>query len=179
VIAALAGRRIDAVEASSPSFPLEHAMLVAERLRGAFIREKIDTLVCSAACGADLIALAVAGQISIRRRVILPFDREKFRATSVTDRPGSWVVEYDRILQEVEMARDLVILDGYDSSEEAYRQANRRIFADALSQSIGTPKDVLSFVVWDGQARSGSDATFEFLQSAAELELRIIEVSTL
>ncbi len=72
-----------------------------------------------------------------------------------------------------------MILDGDDRSEEAYPLANRRIVADALSLSIGTPKQVLGFVVWDDQARSGSDATFDFLQTAAQRGLRIVEVSTL
>src|SRR6476646_7796432 len=58
--AALAGRRIDAADSEKSRFPLANVSLVRDRLRELFIKRGVDTLVCSAACGADLVALEVA-----------------------------------------------------------------------------------------------------------------------
>ena len=47
-------------------------------------------LIRSAACGADLLALDIAGEFGVERHVVLPFAVQAFRASSVTDRPGEW-----------------------------------------------------------------------------------------
>ena len=52
----------------------------------------MSVLVCSAACGADLIALQAAGRVSLRRRIVLPFEPSRFRDSSVVDRPGDWAL---------------------------------------------------------------------------------------
>ena len=90
MIVALAGRRIDKPDADAPRFPLTGVDLVRGRLHHLLSEKKVTTFVCSAACGADLLALAAARDLGIRRRVILPFTRERFRVTSVVDRPGDW-----------------------------------------------------------------------------------------
>ena len=60
---------------------------VKEKLKHLFIANSITYLVRSWACGADLIALDIAGQLNISRKMVLPFDAETFRSTSVIDRP--------------------------------------------------------------------------------------------
>ena len=112
MIIAVAGRRIDAAEAETPRFPLENVALVGRRLDARFEREGATAMVSSAACGADLVALMVAGRRGIRRRLVLPFGREKFRETSVTDRPGDWGPMYDQVLAELDPTRDVVTLEG-------------------------------------------------------------------
>ena len=70
-VVALAGRRIDAADAANPFSPRQvrgRSRSVAALLRA----ERIEALVCSAACGADLIALEAAGALGLRRRVVLP-----------------------------------------------------------------------------------------------------------
>src|SRR5690242_3473732 len=109
---ALAGRRIDPPDGELPRFPLATVPLVLDRLRALFVERGADTLVCSAACGADLVALDVSGALGMRRRVVLPFDAAKFRETSVTDRPGDWGPLYDRIVEAARRAGDLVALEG-------------------------------------------------------------------
>ncbi len=59
-VIALAGRRIDAADAAMPRFPLENIPLVRKRLADLLVQERAVALVCSAACGADLIALEEA-----------------------------------------------------------------------------------------------------------------------
>ena len=70
----------------------------------------MQVVVSSAACGADLLALEQAGGLGLRRRVVIPFDRERFRAGSVVDRPGDWGGLYDSILDAVGAQGDLVVL---------------------------------------------------------------------
>jgi hypothetical protein len=107
MIIALAGRRVDAPGAKPPRFPLQNVDLVRMRVRVMLEARAAKVVVCSAACGADLIALSEAGSLGLRRRVVLPFDRKRFRDTSVTDRPGGWGPVYDQVLDDVETAGDL------------------------------------------------------------------------
>jgi hypothetical protein len=62
-VAALAGRRVDAADAAAPRFPLANVGAVRERLKTLLRAQGSAALVCSAACGADLIALDVAGAL--------------------------------------------------------------------------------------------------------------------
>src|SRR6185437_8645876 len=109
MIFSLAGRRVDAPDSLPMRFPLHNVELVRGRLRALLERHPPGTLVCSAACGSDLLALEAAGDLGWRRRVILPFERGRFRDSSVTDRPGDWGALYDRILDEVQALNDLSI----------------------------------------------------------------------
>jgi hypothetical protein len=81
VALALAGRRIDAEGADTPRFPLSQVETVRRRMHDLFVGQQIGAIVRSAAYGADLVALEEAGKLGIRRRVVLPFAKERFRQT--------------------------------------------------------------------------------------------------
>jgi hypothetical protein len=104
MILALAGRRIDAADAEEKRLPLEDADAVAERIRTRFEALRPTFLVCSGACGADLLALHGAKSLGIHRRIVLPFDSTRFRTTSVLDRPANstwdWGAIFDEQIQE-------------------------------------------------------------------------------
>jgi hypothetical protein len=178
VIIALAGRRIDAADSKQPRFPLANVALVRERVRAMLKEEGATALVCAAACGADLIALEEAGSLKLRRRVVLPFERIRFRETSVVDRPGDWGPLYDRILNQVEAAKDLVVL-GSMAEEDAYLAANRGILdeANVLAQQRG--ERVNAALVWNGESRGERDITEEFGNEARLRGWPVVEVSTL
>jgi hypothetical protein len=177
VIIALAGRRIDPPDAATPRFPLENVSLVTQRLRALFNTRTVKVVVSSAACGADLLALSVAGQVGIRRRVILPFGRDKFRETSVVDRPGDWGPVYDRVLDEASATGDIVTLEGTADDAEAYAAANDTILkqAAALAQS---GEETLATLVWEGGSRGSDDLTAAFGAEARKRGLTVIEVGT-
>src|SRR5882757_8992673 len=88
-VLALAGRRIDAPETEPPRFPLKNVPMVRERLAALLAAEHAEALVCSAACGADLIALEEAERLGLRRRIVLTFPPNRFCVASLTDRPGN------------------------------------------------------------------------------------------
>jgi hypothetical protein len=121
VIIAAAGRRIDAEDATSARFPLKNVALVQQRLDELFGREAATALVSSGACGADLVALTVAGARQMRRRMVLPFSRDEFRTSSVTDRPGDWGPVYDRVLAELDKTGDVVTLAGHAAGDAPLR----------------------------------------------------------
>jgi hypothetical protein len=177
MIIALAGRRIDAEGAKAARFPLENTGMVVSRLRAMLKAQVAVALVSSAACGADLLALAEAGSLGLRRRIILPCSRDRFRETSVTDRPGNWGAVYDEILDAIEQNGDLVVTGG--ASEKAdYSAANLAILDEAagLAAKLGVPLTVA--LVWEGTSRGDHDITEEFGLEARRRGLPVIEIST-
>jgi hypothetical protein len=171
-VIALSGRRIDAVDAQQTRFPLSAAQLVRLRIAELLRREGARVLVCSAACGADLIALEEAGRLGVRRRVVLPFAPERFRETSVTDRPGDWGRVFDRVVTEARHAGDLVVVKLGDNEDEAYASANKAIVREAQTLCrngpLGAGRRPIAAIVWEGAPRTGDDMTEGFRRLAAE-----------
>ena len=134
MIIALAGRRVDPADAKEQRFPLDNVESVRTRARAVLKKLGATALVSSAAWGADLIALSEAGQLGLRRRVILPFERRRFRETSVTDRPGEWGPLYDQVLDAVEAAGKLAGLTG---KPRVIYPRHRFSIRDLLSSQLG------------------------------------------
>jgi len=110
--------------------------------------------------------------------VILPFDRDRFRGTSVTDRPGGWGALYDRILNEVELAGDLVI-ESAPAGQDAYAFASIRILDEAGCLAAGSGEDRAAVVVWNGSARGPGDLAEAFGAAAKARGMTVLQVSTL
>ncbi len=186
MIIALAGRRIDAPDATIPRFPLENAAAVRERIYTFLVDRKARALVCSAACGADLLALDAAGELGIQRRIILPFEQHRFRESSVTDRPGEWGALFDLIIKDVQAAGNLVILSDEGEDDAIFAVANRTILDEALALACLAPHDkreqsansVLTVLVWDGQSRGEGDLTADFADEARARGLPVVEIAT-
>jgi hypothetical protein len=170
-VIALAGRRIDKLDAATPRFPLANVELVRERIAALLSAEHAEALVCSAACGADLLALGEAERLGLRRRIVLPFPPERFRKKSVIDRPGNWGPMFDRLVAAARAAGDLVILPNTgDDSDAAYAEANQAIIREAAAL-VRTNADVIpgrlvAAIVWEGSARAGTDASGGLLSLA-------------
>jgi len=179
MIIALAGRRVDAPDAKSVRFPStpENLETVRKRILDLLQAKGASALVSSAACGADLLALSAAGTLGLRRIVMLPFERAKFRETSVTDRPGDWASLYDTILDEVQKAGDLQVLD-LTSDEEAYAETNHLIVDEAISLGQKLRVPVNAALVWDGNSRGKGDLTEDFGGYARSRKIDVIEVMT-
>jgi hypothetical protein len=178
MILALAGRRVDSPDAKEPRFPPRNVETVRTRARAVLTEKGATGLVSSAACGADLIALSEAGQLGLRRRVILPFERKRFRETSVTDRPGEWGPLYDRILDAVAAAGDLMVLHN-GSDDQAYSAANRAILDEAVALAQAVHEPAIAVLIWDGASRGDHDLTEEFGAEARRRGLAVTEVRTI
>lgn len=177
MIIALAGRRVDTAGAKPARFPLQNVDQVRVRVRAALEAPGAKVLVCSAACGADLIALSEAGSLGLRLRVVLPFNRKRFRDISVTDRPGEWGAVYDRILDDVQAKGDLVVMET-TAGAEAYSAANLAILDEAASLAKQLHYATCAALVWDGVSRGPHDITEEFGIEARKRGLAVIEVKT-
>ena len=162
---ALAGRRIDAKNAKSSRFPPNNLEFVRHALREFFWSTHTDTLVSSAACGADLLALDEAGKLGIRRLVVLPSSPEEFLQSSVNDRPGDWQSIYQRAIAESEL---LVLQSG------SYAEASTTILDEAAKHP-----PVTAVLVWDGQSRGEGDLSESFGVEAKRRGFPVVTISTL
>jgi hypothetical protein len=177
-VAAIAGRRFDKPD-GPPRFPRSNDALVRRRIRDVLERRRVQTLVASAACGADLAALEIAEQLRIRRVVFLPHDPETFRERSVVDRAPDWGSRYDRVIEALRAAGDLHVLNAPGSGDAAYRATSDALLSETLKLAATSHVPAIAIVVWDGESRGPDDFTDHFRQSAAIRELPIEEVGTL
>jgi hypothetical protein len=170
-----AGRRIDAPGAPE-RFPLRHRDRVRAALAACLAASRPVVQISSAACGADLLALEAAGELGIRRRIILPFDVGRFRAVSVVDRPGDWGPLFDAVIASVAAAGDLVVLDGGEG-DAAYDRVNRAMLAEGEARAAGGLAKV-ALVAWDGVPRGPDDLTDHFRADAIAAGWRVEDVPT-
>ena len=177
-IVVLAGRRVDKDGAVPVRFPLANVPTVRERLKSVFEHQNCTTLVTAAAAGVDLIGLQVAGELGMRRRILLALPVEHFRTVSVADRPGDWGPVFDRIIHEAESTGDVTIL-GDSDTKESFMQANRAIIREAAQMANDNHLRRIAVIAWDGQPRGADDVTADFKEYAADQEFTIIEISTL
>ena len=179
MVVALVGRRVDAPDAKVARFPAENIAVVRARIRELFERYRAKVLISSAACGVDLLALEEAGLLGMRRRIILPFERQRFRETSVTDRPGDWGALYDRIVNEVEEQEDVVTLSFDSNDVNAYLADNKAILHEAAALGRELQLDKTAALVWDGSPRGGDDFTKAFGDEARADGFALLEVNTM
>ena len=181
----MAGRRIDAADAREVRFPPSRIVDVTIEIHSMLRRLRREVVVTSAACGADLIALNVARSLGMRRRIVLPFAPEEFRATSVVDRPGDWRDIYDDMIASAVKAGDLVIANQTLDRADAFTMANRRLIEEAFALS-GQPTSgriqktrLSAAVVWEGQSRGPGDFTADFIELVKARGLTVEEIKTL
>jgi len=177
-VLALAGRRIDAAGAEEHRFPPGNEAMVAVRIRNMMVSAASQAVVCSAASGADILALESAGQLGLGRRVVLPFSRQQFRATSVADRGENWGLRFDAILQQMD-SKDILEMNLQGGNNEAYASVNSKIMDEAVGWASTTGRRALAMVVWNGFSRGATDLTDGFRRVAVERKLEVIPVPTL
>ena len=175
-VIAVAGRRIDEEGSPDERFPLAAVRRVASNLEALFHSEGIGTLVCSAACGADLLAVQAALQRGAALRLVLPFGVDDFRASSVIDRPGDWGGLYDRAVDAAARQGGLLVLNGAVGEEAAYAAATRRIVEEAAR--IAGADTAIAVRVWEGRPRANGDATADFAAAADQAGMRVATVWT-
>ena len=193
MIIAFAGRRIDAPDATTPRFPLTQVAVVSEQIEALFLREQVSILMCSAACGADLIALQVAQNLGIAYRIVLPFAHEEFRVTSVTDRPGSeewnWGVLFDHVISVAQENGELVVVETGEDRHAEYQAVNCAILDEAqryardqiipyAKESSEESHTVQAVIAWDGHPRGPRDLTRHFAEEARTRGLTVREILT-
>ena len=149
---------------------------VRHAVEATFRRLRIETIVCSAACGADLLALDAAQALDIEAHVVLPFDPDRFRAMSVVDRPGDWGRLYDTAMAKARASDRLTVLPGpFATDSAAFSAATHELLRRA--HELGG-HDALAIAIWDERTRPGEDFTGEFVQLARGEGLVLTSVLT-
>jgi hypothetical protein len=194
-VVALSGRRIDAEDSQIPRFPLAHVPMVREQIRTLLRDLRTEALVCSASCGADLLALDAANELGIHFEIMLPFSPQEFRATSVVDRPGDedwdWGSLFDQLvgLARQRDALHVAERDQTISNYETYHRVAELVLERALDLSMQrgnggnggkatSPGTVTAIVVWEGAPRETRDHTAHFAERAKALGLPIRTIYT-
>ena len=178
MVIALAGRRVDAPKADTQRFPLANTTEVRTRIFDWFTQHNVHTLVCSAACGTDLLALNVAQELGIHPHIVLPFPRDQFRAASVVDRGEDWGAVFDTIIDRVEAQGDVIVLGYAPENETAYVETNQVLLELAISRGAQLKQTVNAIVVWDGVSRGQDDVTAAFKEEAHNRGLHVEEILT-
>jgi hypothetical protein len=179
VIASLAGRRIDAPGANPSRFPQTRADLVAKRIAAALAERAVTTLVCSAACGADLLALEAAQREGIAARIVLPYDPAAFRRSSVTDRGAGWGDVFDRLIGAAQADGAVRVLGLDVGDPHAYEKTNEAILDDALALAGDDPAGVIALAVWDGATAGRADLTADFAAAARARGIAVVSIPVL
>jgi hypothetical protein len=143
------------------------------------MEQRAQALVCSAACGADLLALEAAAGLGMRRCIVLPYTRARFRDTSVVDRPGNWGERFDAMVDTAAASGDPVVLGYAEGDETAYLATNTAILEQAALLAEQLHQTVGAIVVWDGAARGEDDVTAAFLREAQHRGFPVWHVATL
>jgi hypothetical protein len=172
----LAGRRTDAPD-SAPRFPLANIALVRERLRELFQQHDCSALFSAGACGADIVAQELASELEIPAWIVLPFAPERFRETSVVDRPGDWGPRYDKLIASAARAGRLIAHNHLPGDDATYLAANEDILDAAVRFAAG--RELRAVIAWDGVPREGTDITQLFAQSAHTRGMPVHEILTL
>lgn len=190
MVVVLAGRRIDADDAQAKRFPLENVDKVRQKIHQSFLIKKPDWLVCSGACGADLIALDVAGKLNIKRKMVLSFEPDIFRASSVIDRPGNWGELFDAVYSDLNKENNVVILNYSEDDKDAYEKTNFEILKKAQTifkemkqqskQSFNSDiKKNVAVIVWEGYPKDSNDTTDHFRREAMRRGYEVEEINCL
>jgi hypothetical protein len=181
-VVALVGRRIDPEPTLTPRFPFDQVNRVRIEIADQLRRSHAISLVSSAACGADLVALQTAQEMRLRTRIILPFSAARFRESSVVDRPRPefWGDMFDRVAGVARADGNLVELDM--EADDAYSAANAIIIDEARKLTDVKdhgPLSLVALVVWEGTSRGVDDNTYKFIKLARHSGFRVEQVLTL
>ena len=166
MIASLAGRRIDAVDADPRRFPATREELVAKRIAATLAEHGATTLVCAAACGADLLALEAAQREGIAARIVLPCALRSFAAARSPTAVKNGALRSTASSAKAQ-ARGGVRILGLDAHDpHVYSRTNEAILDEALALAGNDPAGVVALAVWDGAIDGRTDYTANFTDAA-------------
>ncbi|WP_239331842.1 hypothetical protein [Frankia sp. CiP3] len=175
VIAVFGGVQIDNRDTEPPRFRERDLPDVERRTKAALAKLRPRLLIGAAASGADLVVLAAARSAGLGVRVVLPFDVDTFRRTSVHGRGSFWCARYDQLIGSLKPC-ELEIL-GEVEDDTVYHRTNTRLLARAV-QLRRTPAEGIVALVLRPVVSHRASVTDDLVDKARNAGLPIIEVST-
>ncbi|WP_128954427.1 hypothetical protein [Bradyrhizobium guangzhouense] len=179
-VIAAAGRRIDAPDARNSSFAVARIASVRRLILDYLLRREIEIIISSGACGADLLLLDAAEELSIQYRILLPSTIASFRTSSVIDCAPSrvWADIYDRVTSAAVRRNNLIENIGDDRGPD-YAAVNAAILEQALLFAGGRASSAIALMIWDGRPHPNRrDLTAEFKAEAEAKGFCLEEIST-
>ena len=134
---------------------------------------------CSAACGADLLFLEAMRERGARVNVVLPFQVEDFRRTSVAFAGPAWVHRFHDALKLADSVR-YVTDEGYLGDDVLFRFTNQVLqgLAALHAHRLDTTPHLLA--VWDGVASAQLGGTADMIAAWPDPQrCRIIQLADL
>ncbi len=172
-VLAVAGHMIDTPDRLSPRFPSSAEEAVRLEIRRFFAQLSPKAVICSAACGSDILFAEEAFACDIPYYVVLPFeDHEDFILHSVAHAGPSWVRRFDSVCHQASAPLSFVKAGGYDVDEDFKRNQYAVIFF-ALGFAAARNLPVRNLIVYDPD-QPGSDVggTDSFLKLTMMLKLK-------
>jgi hypothetical protein len=97
--------------------------------------------------------------------------------------PDYWGGLFDHAIAAARAKSEPIELAGNPGTDGAYSAANEAIIKDALSLAASEAGEVdkrpVAVIIWEGQARGGTDATDEFRRSAEASGFDIRTIATI
>ena len=177
-VALFTGHMVDLPGRPTPRFPESAVPAVQARIASVLEEHNILTGYGSAACGADLLFLrAVLDRPGGEVRVVLPFERERFRRVSVVRVPeqAHWGEEFDRVLAAAKSVTELHD-DPHRFEGNPFAYGNHVLLGMAEQKAREQDDTPVGFALWDenpAEDRSGGTADF-VRQLAARRHRRVI-----
>ena len=158
------GHMFDKLNRPQPRFPHELEARTRREIDAKLSELGAQVGFCSLACGADMIfaeaILARGGDINI----VLPFEKEIFKQSSVEIVPGlNLASRFENILEN---AATVTILSELGASEDGavYEYCNQALIGLALLRGQFLGIDVVPLAVWDGRSGDGRGGTHSFVE---------------
>lgn len=180
-VLAFAGHMIDEPGRSPPRFPSEIEPAVREAIHEYFKQLSPVAVVCSAACGGDILCAEEALTRDIPVYIILPFeDRDEFVEQSVVRGGIGWIERFERVCACASAKPFVSKAGGYEYPEDFERTQHAVVFfAIGFAAAKNVPVKNLLVFDQDAESKPGGAASFLKLCMMLKLEWKVIDLRKL
>jgi hypothetical protein len=170
-VLAFAGHMIDEPGRSPPRFPPELEPAVREAMRNYFEQHSPVAVVCSAACGGDILFAEEALSRNIPLYIILPFeDHDAFIEQSVAHGGNGWIERFQYICSHASAQPFFCKAGGFEHPRDFERTQHAVIFF-ALGVATAKNVSVKALLVFDQDSEARVGGTSSFLNLSVMLRL--------
>jgi hypothetical protein len=141
-----------------------------EQITRFFAKHNVARLISSAAAGSDLLLISEAIRRGAACDIILPFDADRFRVSSVIDRGFAWGRLYDTALSY----KYSTVYEQPAVLDDPFIATNNAILAH-LTSAQGSKA---ALAIWDKHPRSATDYTVNFIEQVRLSGIKLYEIST-
>ena len=172
MILAYAGVQADEADRPAPRLPASAEAALARRLRELLSTLRPRLVVGALASGSDLLIVEQARLEGCDVRVLLPFDIETFKRTSVTARGRRWEIIYDRLIAELGHRVQIAPLD--PDSAESFRVHNGAMLDFAME--LADPDEQIQALVVRPTHTNEASVSGDFAERAVAAGIAVLDV---